>query len=104
MPYSLDLIRRKRHHDRRPRGRETDAMLSIPASTPGPDRVAYSIQVQESISSAMAELTEQERTAFVLALRRASPSRKRGDVGLASAAKTAYSAPYRSCGRRSSRL
>jgi RNA polymerase sigma-70 factor, ECF subfamily len=66
--YSLDLIRsRKRHHDRRPPAdEETDAMLSIPASTPGPDRVAYSVQVEERISVAMAELTEQERTAFVL--------------------------------------
>ena len=66
--YSLDLIRgRKRHHDQRtPADEETDAMLSIPATTPGPDRVAYGVQVEERISSAMAQLTEQERTAFVL--------------------------------------
>jgi RNA polymerase sigma-70 factor, ECF subfamily len=66
--YSLDLIRsRKRHHDHRPPAEEeNDALLSIPASTPGPDRMAYSVQVEGRISAAMAELSEQERTAFVL--------------------------------------
>jgi RNA polymerase sigma-70 factor (ECF subfamily) len=66
--YSLDLIRsRKRHYDRRPsQEEENDALLSIPATTPGPDRIAYSVQVEGRISEAMAELSEQERTAFVL--------------------------------------
>jgi len=66
--YALDLIRsRKRHQDHRPPAdEENDVMLSIPSTTPGPERVAYSVQVEERISSAMAELTEQERTAFVL--------------------------------------
>jgi RNA polymerase sigma-70 factor, ECF subfamily len=66
--YALDLIRsRKRHQDNRPPvDEESDAMLSIPAPTPGPERIAYGVQVEERISSAMAELTEQERTAFVL--------------------------------------
>jgi RNA polymerase sigma-70 factor, ECF subfamily len=66
--YSLDLIRsRKRHQDHRPPADdETDAMLSLPTSDPGPDRVAYSAQLEHQISSAMAALSEQERTAFVL--------------------------------------
>jgi RNA polymerase sigma-70 factor (ECF subfamily) len=66
--YSLDLIRsRKRHQAQRAAGdEENDAMLSIPTPAPGPDRVAYSAQVEGRISSAMAELSEQERTAFVL--------------------------------------
>ena len=66
--YSLDLIRsRKRHYDHRPsQEEENDALLSIPATTPGPDRIAYSVQVEGRISEAMAELSEQERTAFVL--------------------------------------
>ena len=65
--YSLDLIRsRQRRQEHRPADEETDAMLEIPAAAPGPDRVAYSAQVEERISSAMAELSEQERTAFVL--------------------------------------
>src|SRR5215831_17620056 len=65
---SLDLIRsRKRHYARRPpAAEEADALLDIPASTPGPDRVAYSGQLESRISAAMAELSEQERTAFVL--------------------------------------
>jgi RNA polymerase sigma-70 factor (ECF subfamily) len=69
--YSLDLIRsRKRHQDHRPlppEGEpETDAMLSIPATDPAPDRMAYSSQLGERISSALRELTEQERAAFVM--------------------------------------
>jgi RNA polymerase sigma-70 factor (ECF subfamily) len=66
--YSLDLIRsRKRHQEHRaPADDESDAMLDIPATAPGPDRIAYSAQVEERISGAMAELSEQERSAFVL--------------------------------------
>jgi RNA polymerase sigma-70 factor (ECF subfamily) len=66
--YSLDLIRsRKRHQDHRQQvDEENDAMLSIPSPAPGPDRVAYSVQVEGKIAAAMGELSEQERTAFVL--------------------------------------
>jgi len=70
--YSLDLIRaRKRHQENRPAGYadvngEADALLSIPAPEPGPDRVAYSTQLEHRISSAMGALSEQERSAFVL--------------------------------------
>src|SRR6185295_17892852 len=62
------LIRsRKRHQEHRPPAEEEgDAMLDIPATAPGPDRIAYSAQVEERISGAMAELSEQERSAFVL--------------------------------------
>src|ERR1700751_1525156 len=51
--YELDLIRsRKRHQAHRaPADEETDVMLSIPATTPGPERMAYSVQVEERISS-----------------------------------------------------
>jgi RNA polymerase sigma-70 factor (ECF subfamily) len=66
--YSLDLIRsRKRHQDSCPAGDdEGDILLSIPTTAPGPDRVAYGVQVEERIANAMAQLSEQERTAFVL--------------------------------------
>lgn len=67
--YSLDLIRmRKRHEDRRERGssEEHDILQVIPVDTPGPDRIAYSSQVQERVKAALNELSAQERTAFVL--------------------------------------
>jgi RNA polymerase sigma-70 factor, ECF subfamily len=66
--YSLDLIRsRKRHQvERPPADEETDVMASIPATEPGPERVAYSGQLERRIGSALAALSEQERTAFVL--------------------------------------
>ena len=67
--YSLDLIRmRKRHEDKRERGNaeERDILQTIPASSPGPDRIVYSGQVQERVNEALNELSEQERTAFVL--------------------------------------
>ncbi|MEO7143957.1 MAG: sigma-70 family RNA polymerase sigma factor [Bryobacteraceae bacterium] len=67
--YSLDLIRsRKRHFDHRQHanGEERDPLLSIPSTDPGPDRTAFSSQIQERMTEALNELTPQERTAFVL--------------------------------------
>ncbi len=68
--YSLDLIRsRKRHQQQRevstPDG-EIDILQSIPATSPTPDRLAFSGQVQDRIGTALDELSPQERTAFVL--------------------------------------
>ena len=68
--YSLDLIRsRKRHQEQRdvstPDG-EIDILQSIPASSPTPYSIAFSGQVQDRISTALDELSPQERTAFVL--------------------------------------
>jgi RNA polymerase sigma-70 factor (ECF subfamily) len=69
--YSLDLIRaRKRHYEHREAAMkddgELDIMQSIPASSPTPDRLAFSEQVKTRISAALDELSPQERTAFVL--------------------------------------
>ena len=67
--YSLDLIRmRKRHEDKRERGKaeERDILQTLPVTTPGPDRIVYSSQVQERVNEALNELSPQERTAFVL--------------------------------------
>jgi len=67
--YSLDLIRmRKRHEDKRERGKaeERDILQTLPANTPGPDRIVYSGQVQDRVNEALNELSAQERTAFVL--------------------------------------
>ena len=68
--YSLDLIRmRKRHEDKRERGSkadERDILQTIPVNAPGPDRIAHSNQVQARVNEALDELSDQERTAFVL--------------------------------------
>jgi DNA-directed RNA polymerase specialized sigma24 family protein len=45
-------------------------MLRIPASSPQPDRLAMSGEVSERVQVALAGLTAQERTAFVLRHRR----------------------------------
>ena len=41
-------------------------MQMLPSTDPGPERLAVSRQVQEKVTEAMAQLTQQERTAFVL--------------------------------------
>jgi RNA polymerase sigma-70 factor, ECF subfamily len=68
--YSLDLIRmRKRHEEKRERGskaEERDILQSISVNAPGPDRIAHSNQVQARVNEALNELSDQERTAFVL--------------------------------------
>lgn len=66
--YSLDLIRSRKHHrDRQVAGEEKeDVMAQIPATAPGPDRVLFSGQIQEKLESTLAELSQRERTAFVL--------------------------------------
>ena len=68
--YSLDLIRmRKRHEEKRERGskaEERDILQTIPVNAPGPDRIAHSTQVQARVNEALNELSDQERTAFVL--------------------------------------
>lgn len=60
---SLDLIRprkRSRDHD------DPEVLQVMPATDPGPDRLALSGEVQQRLTAAMAELSQQERTAFVL--------------------------------------
>ena len=68
--YSLDLIRmRKRHEEKRERGskaEERDILQTISVNAPGPDRIAHSNQVQARVNEALNELSDQERTAFVL--------------------------------------
>jgi RNA polymerase sigma-70 factor (ECF subfamily) len=67
--YALDLIRmRKRHEDRRERGssEDHDILLTVPETSPGPDRVLYGFQVKDKVNAALDELSAQERAAFVL--------------------------------------
>ena len=65
---SVDLIRSRKHRQEVAvvDEEEKDIMHMLPSSDPGPDRLAVSKQVQERITEAMAGLTQQERTAFVL--------------------------------------
>ena len=67
--YSLDLLRsRRRREDKRERSApdQPDILDSMPAPNPGPDRVAFSGQVQGRVQAALHALSEQERAAFVL--------------------------------------
>ena len=75
--YSLDLVRsRKRHGEvgmaESPAsgaangGDAPDTVHALPSPTPGPDRLLLSGEVQQRIASTLNELSQQERTAFVL--------------------------------------
>lgn len=69
--YALDLIRsRKRHADRRVFSAETeegsDILDNIKTPEPGQDRVYFSSQVRVQLDAALSQLSDQERTAFLL--------------------------------------
>jgi RNA polymerase sigma-70 factor, ECF subfamily len=67
--YSLDLIRmRKRHQDKRENDPEEGRgiMDTVAATEPAQDRLVFSAQVQLSVTAAMNELSDLERSAFVL--------------------------------------
>ena len=68
---SLDLIRVRKTRNEATAAlpateEEFDLMQKIASDAPGPDRLAVSREVQQRMASAMAELSQQERTAFVL--------------------------------------
>jgi RNA polymerase sigma-70 factor, ECF subfamily len=65
---SLDLIRTRKFRGElpKPEGEDKDPMDLIASPQPGPDRLAASRQVEEHVAGAMAALSGQERTAFVL--------------------------------------
>ena len=66
---SLDLIRgRKRRGDRQeaPEEGAPDPIQLLPDSAPQPDRLAMSSEVGRKVADALNELSEVERTAFVL--------------------------------------
>jgi RNA polymerase sigma-70 factor (ECF subfamily) len=68
--YALDLIRsRKRHTDRRVIADHEDGgdiLDHVKAPEPGQDRVYYSAQLREKLQCALGDLSDQERTAFLL--------------------------------------
>ncbi len=66
---SLDLIRsRKRRQELQPSpdAEEPDKVVSIAASDPPPDRLAFSSEVRQMLEPALNRLSAMERTAFVL--------------------------------------
>jgi RNA polymerase sigma-70 factor, ECF subfamily len=71
--YSLDLVRRRKRHGEVAMGepsrnddRDSAVVHSIPSAQPGPDRLLTSGRVQECVAKTLDELSQQERTAFVL--------------------------------------
>jgi RNA polymerase sigma-70 factor (ECF subfamily) len=68
--YSLDLVRRRKRHGEvamaESVGPEDEAVHALPSTAPGPDRLLFSGRVQECVASTLNDLSQQERTAFVL--------------------------------------
>jgi len=66
---SLDVIRarqRREEHSAPAAEEHEEALLTLAASAPGPDRLALSAEVQQRMNSALARLGPLERAAFVL--------------------------------------
>ena len=68
--YSLDVLRNRKQRQvvslSVAGAEEVDATEWVASNTPGPERVAFSGQMQERISAALDQLTPHERTAFTL--------------------------------------
>lgn len=68
--YALDLLRAKKSKPAvslsAPASDEQSATDWLAATTPGPERIAFSGQLQERIAAALDQLTPHERTAFTL--------------------------------------
>ncbi len=68
--YALDLIRtRKRHEEKRSandNGTGLSVLDTVPAGDPAQDRLVFSNEVQQRVGAAMKELSDLERSAFVL--------------------------------------
>ena len=67
--YALDLMRVRRRHEekrRRDSSESRDLLETIAESRPGPDRALYADEVNKSVSTALDQLSAQERTAFLL--------------------------------------
>lgn len=64
--YALDLLRARKTMGRKNDEDADPVLANVAAPELGADRVVYANQVQTKLESAMAELTPQERTAFVM--------------------------------------
>lgn len=63
---SIDLLRSRKRYADRGDDENPDPMALLPASDPGPDRLAVSGQLRNTVTAALEALSAQERTAFVL--------------------------------------
>jgi RNA polymerase sigma-70 factor (ECF subfamily) len=65
---SLDLLRSRGRHDKRyvRDTEEEDMSRTVESTDPQPDRLLLSAELQQQVTAAMARLSENERTAFVL--------------------------------------
>ncbi|MBI3281104.1 MAG: RNA polymerase sigma factor [Acidobacteria bacterium] len=67
--YALDLMRSKRRHQVRqidPEPGQPGLFETLEHPEPTPDRAYFSRQIRDRLDSALADLTEQERAAFVM--------------------------------------
>jgi RNA polymerase sigma-70 factor, ECF subfamily len=70
--YSLDLVRKKKRHgevamnESGPNDDAPELIHALASGDPGPDRLLFSGRVQETVAGTLNELSQQERTAFVL--------------------------------------
>lgn len=64
--YALDVLRSRKRTEQKKDESQLSFVETMPAEDPGADRLVYAGQVREWLAAAMGELSEQERTAFVL--------------------------------------
>jgi RNA polymerase sigma-70 factor (ECF subfamily) len=63
--YSLDLVRSRKRHPQ-VELEPAEAPFEAPSGAPGPDRLLLGDEVQKTVASTLEQLSQQERTAFVL--------------------------------------
>jgi RNA polymerase sigma-70 factor (ECF subfamily) len=71
--YSLDLVRSRKRHPQTaldessaPGEEATNAVHTVASGAPGPDRLLFGDEVQRTVATTLDQLSQQERTAFVL--------------------------------------
>ena len=64
--YALDLLRGRKHVEQRKDENQVSIVDTVPSDDFAADRLVYSTQVRQRLAEAMDDLSEQERTAFVL--------------------------------------
>src|ERR1700692_2678239 len=68
--YSLELMSSRARHPQAAAGVSAesggDALGGVASEAPGPDRLLFGDEVQRKVESTLSELSQQERTAFVL--------------------------------------
>ncbi len=64
--YALDLLRARRRRGELSEEDGVRPLLNRPASDPSPERVAQGAQIRERLRSALKDLSDAERTAFIM--------------------------------------